>query len=171
MVNLRLWHASRDPYHCAFRLLRLMTAKNAVMEVERFRVLDMFLLYPSLLHKSSMPREVRAEFMKLKISTLDRTFLQLPSAASIFQDLRLYQNSAIAQLAARGIVDADALKRRSLAVIEQNVPSEMMGRARTRNTEGEGLASFLVGPFSNIPLRGTESIYRKAGLPSRGIPA
>ena len=170
MANLRLWHASRDPYHCAFRLLRLSLAYGAPMEVERFRILDMYLLYPSLLHSSTMPREVRSEFGKLGVPQVSKIFIQLPSAASIFQDLRIYHNSAIAQLAARGIVAANSLKNRLITLVESGIPVEMSTRAGERNVEAGALMEFLVGPFSEIPLRGIGSIYKKAGLPSRGIP-
>lgn len=170
MANLRLWHASRDPYHCAFRLLRLTLANGASIEVERFRIIDMYLLYPSLLHTASMPREVRAEYGKLGVPPVGKIFLQLPSAASIFQDLRIYQNSAIAQLAARGILAAGHLKDRRITLVDRGVPEEMLSRARDRNAEESAMVEFLVGPFSQIPLRGNGNIYKKAGLPSRGIP-
>ena len=41
----RIWHSSRDAYHCAFRLLRLLHAadKNQ-LELERLRALDLLLL-------------------------------------------------------------------------------------------------------------------------------
>jgi hypothetical protein len=53
MTQLRIWHASRDPYHCAFRMLRILAAGASPMSIDRLRVLDMFLLYPPLLHRVS----------------------------------------------------------------------------------------------------------------------
>jgi hypothetical protein len=53
MTSFRVWHPSRDAYHCAFRFMRLLVANEAPLEVERLRILDIFLLYPALLHRTS----------------------------------------------------------------------------------------------------------------------
>jgi hypothetical protein len=169
MANFRVWHPSRDAYHCAFRFVRLLIAKGEAVELERLRILDVFLLYPSLLHRTSMPQETRRAFRDLSIASPDKIFLRLPSPAAVFQDLRLYQNSAIAQLAARGLVSTDDLKRGMAAASADGWPGTLTERASHKNAEDGGLTEFLVGIFSDIPLRGGESIYRKAGLPTRSI--
>ena len=169
MANFRLWHPSRDAYHCAFRMMRLLVAKNAALEIERLRILDMFLLYPSLLHKSSMPRDTKKLFRELEILPPDKLFLRLPSTAAVFQDLRLYQNSAISQLTARGLFSTEDLKKRLASPPGVGWPEALVQQAEIKNADDGGLTSFLVGAFSDIPLRGRESIYRKAGLPTRSI--
>jgi len=171
MDNLRIWHASRDPYHCAFRYLRLLLAETGSIEIERLRILDMFLLYPSLLHRTSMPKDVKDSFRKLGIEKPEDIFMRLPSPASVFQDLRVYQNSAIAHLAARGLITAENLKRGAAKISQVNIPATLLGKAMAKNQDDGGLTAFLVGQFSTIPLRGSDSIYRKAGLPTRAIAA
>ena len=171
MTNLRVWHASRDAYHCAFRLIRLVAANKAPLELERVRILDMFLLYPPLLHRSSMPQDVKTAFRTLDIPRPDKIFMRLPSAAAVFQDLRLYQNSAVAQLAARGLALPSDLQQGLLSIIEADLPDRLRERAEARNREDGGLTNFLVGPFSALPLRGVSSVYRKIGLPSRALAA
>jgi hypothetical protein len=171
MANLRVWHASRDPYHCAFRVLRLLVAKNNAVELERVRILDMFLLYPSLLHRSSMPQPVKTLFRELDIPKPEKIFIRLPSPSSVFQDLRIYQNSAIAQLVARGIVTSSGLQQGLLARSIGDLPEALNKQIIQKNLEDGGLTAFLTGPFSTIPLRGADSMYRKAGLPVRAIAA
>src|SRR3546814_9854859 len=46
MSEFRVWFASRDPYHCVFRMVRLLCAKGEAMPLEQLRVLDMFLMFP-----------------------------------------------------------------------------------------------------------------------------
>jgi hypothetical protein len=167
MNDLRIWHASRDAYHCAFRFLRLLVARSDELEFERLRILDMYLLFPALLHRTAMQRSVRDEFVRLGIEKPERIFVRLPSNAAIFQELRLYQNSAVGQLAARGLLVPAAMKK-GVASIDQGIlPAELLGRIFAKNTSDEGLVKFLLGPFSSQPLRGRESFYRKAGLPTR----
>src|ERR1700754_4292655 len=97
----RIWHASRDAYHCAFRLLRLLTfTTDGVLEFDRLRVLDLLLLFPPVLHRTSMTRQLRRQFESLNVPEPEKTFVQIPSAAALFQDLRLYQNTAMGHLTA-----------------------------------------------------------------------
>ena len=141
------------------------------MELERLRILDMFLLYPPLLHRTSMPSDTRKLFTSLGVQKPEKIFLQLPSAAAIFQDIRLYQNSAVAQLMARGLVSTRDLKQGLLGLVVDSLPGDLVERARERNAADGGVVRFLVGAYAGQPLRGSESIYRKAGLPSRGLAA
>ncbi|MEH2472617.1 hypothetical protein V1281_006194 [Nitrobacteraceae bacterium AZCC 2161] len=171
MSDIRVWHASRDPYHCAFRFLRLLSAGQNQIPVERLRVLDMYLLYPSLLHRASMPREIGRKFGELEIEKPEKLFLRLPSAAAIFQDLRLYQNSATTQLVARGILDHSQIAKGNALLRIENCPDLLMQRVRQKNSSEQNLLNFLLIEFSSLPLRGPDSVYRKAGLPRRAIAA
>ncbi|WP_018062481.1 ABC-three component system middle component 5 [Caulobacter sp. UNC279MFTsu5.1] len=171
MANLRVWHSSRDAYHCAFRLIRLVIANGAPLELERARILDMFLLYPPLLHRTSMPQEVKAAFRALDIPRPEKIFIRLPSPAAVFQDLRLYQNSAVAQLAARGLASPLQMQQGLLAIDLSLLPEQLKDRALERNSTDGGITNFLVKSFSTLPLRGANSVYRKAGLPTRAIAA
>jgi hypothetical protein len=118
-----------------------------------------------------MPQDIKKRFRELNIPSPDKIFLRLPSPAAVFQDLRLYQNSAIAQLAARGLFSTGDLKKGLASPPEMGWPEALAERAGLKNAEDGGLTEFLVGVFSDIPLRGRESIYRKAGLPTRSIAA
>jgi hypothetical protein len=148
-------------------MLRLLLAHKRDVEFERLRILDMYLLFPSLLHRTSMTRDMRSEFTRLHIPKPEEKFVRLPSNAAVFQELRIYQTSAVGQLAARGLIVPEALKRGLAIVDERMVPSELFARIMTKNSSEDGLIRFLEGPFSSLSLRGTESMYRRAGLPIR----
>jgi hypothetical protein len=169
MSNLRIWHPSRDAYHCAFRMLRLLIASGRRIELERLRILDMYLLFPPLLHRTSMTREIKSQFTELGIEKPDRMFIRLPSNAAVFQELLLYQNSAIGQLAARGLFSSSDLKKGAAVLEERALPSVLRDRVVRKNSSENGLVEFLVGAFSALPLRGVESVYRRAGLPTRVV--
>lgn len=169
MSEIRIWHASRDAYHCAFRILRLLVAAADKIELERLRILDMYLLFPALLHRASMPRSVKNAFGTIDVEKPDEKFIRLPSSASVFQDLRLYQNSAVGQLAARNLLDPGALKKGAAVLTPDSMPLDLLARVQSKNAADQSLISFLLGPFATQPLRGTESIYKRSGLPTRVI--
>ena len=72
MADFRVWYASRDPYHCIFRMVRLMVAKGEPMPLEQLRILDMFLMFPALLHRLSLPADIKAKLeAAAKLATFD----------------------------------------------------------------------------------------------------
>lgn len=168
MSKIRIWHASRDPYHCAFRMLRLLSAADGDrMELERLRILDLYLLYPPLLHAASMPQEVRASFRALEVPRPEETFIRLPSAAAISQDLRLYQNAALSHLAARRMLKTGTLREGVAELDRTQVPKDISSRAESKNRSDGGFVAFLTRDFARIPLTGRENVYRRASLPAR----
>jgi ABC-three component (ABC-3C) system Middle Component 5 len=169
-MKIRIWHASRDAYHCAFRMIRLLSAATELtLELERLRILDMYLLFPPLLHRTSMTQELKAKFRELHIPTPEEIFERLPSIASVYQELRVFQNAAASYLAAKNILRRESLQKGIAEFVNENLPSDIRSGADLRNSAQESLVKFLVNDFSKIPLTGTESIYRRAGLPARQI--
>jgi hypothetical protein len=169
-TKIRVWHAARDAYHCAFRMLRLlMAAPNAGMEFERVRVLDMFLLAPPLLHRISMPMDIKESFRQLDIPKPDDVFGRLPSVAAMFQELRVYQATAASHLVARDIFRNTLLRTGHVEFNEFALPEELSAELQRRNDEQKDLISFLVTQIARIPLAGSDNIYKRAGLPGRHL--
>lgn len=169
-TKIRVWHAARDAYHCAFRMLRLlMAAPNGRMEYERARVLDMFLLAPPLLHRISMPMDVKENFRGLGVPKPEDVFGRLPSVAAMFQELRVYQATAASHLVARDIFLSSLLRTGRVEFNEHALPEQLSVELQRRNDEQKKLVSFLVTQIGQIPLTGSDNIYKRAGLPGRHL--
>jgi hypothetical protein len=167
MAMIRIWHASRDPYHCAFRLVRLLL-NSAGMRVafERLRLLDLFLLFPVALHDVSMPKIVRDRFRDLEIPKAADLFVRLPGNAILAQDLRLYQTTAASQLAARGLLSTEPLEGGYAQLEIRCLPSDLLERANQKNAAEAGLIEFLTRDLDVIPLAGKDGLFRRAGVAS-----
>lgn len=169
MNKLRIWHASRDAYHCAFRMLQLLTTKAGAMELERLRILDMYLLYPPLVHRLKMPQDARDALNNLDVPKASDVFIQLPSAASVAQDLRIYQNTAIGLLVAKGHISRDRLREGVVERTTRAPADDLMTRVAERNHANLPLIHFLITEVASLPLTGSDSVYRRSALPSRTI--
>jgi ABC-3C biological conflict system middle component len=165
MAKIRIWYASRDPYHCAFRFIRLLLGcEGQSLAFDRLRVIDMLLVYPTLLHGVSMPRPVKSRFQTLDIPKESEIFIRLPGPAVLAQDLNLYQTAAASQLAARGILRADRLGAGTAALNVDAVPGDIRARADAKEKDQPGLCGFLTSDLSSIPLTGRDGLYRRAGV-------
>lgn len=168
MVDLRVWYASRDPYHCIFRMVRLMTAKDEPMPLDQLRILDMFLMFPPLLHRLSLPANIKEHFRALGIPAPANSFVRLPGTASVWQELQLYQTTALKRLTGLGLLKRDALLDRYASLEKNMVPPEIIKQAIEKNAAEKVLVSFLVNDVASLPLTGRDSLTKRAGLPSRG---
>jgi hypothetical protein len=149
--------------------MRLLSAVPRALELERLRILDLYLLFPPLLHRASMPQAMKAKFRAIGILQPDEVFGRLPSTASAYQELRLYQTVAASYLAAKEILRNDLLHKGIALFDSRNVPEDLQAELKQRNAEQMTLVRFLLDEISQIPLTGNESIYRRAGLPSRHL--
>lgn len=168
MSELRVWHSSRDAYHCAFRMMRLLSYRKNALPLELLRVLDMYLLYPPLLERMSLPMEIKKRFRSLNLPPIAKMFVRLPGTAAVWQDLQIYQAAAIQQLAGRDLLKRDSL-REQLAMLEGDaVPAKFDARIRDKNENQKALVAFLVDDIGSLSLRGPDNLYKRAGLPARG---
>jgi hypothetical protein len=116
-----------------------------------------------------MTRDIKARFRDLNVIESEDFFVRLPSAASLFQDLRLYQNSAIGHLTALGVLDHGALREGVAQLRLDSLPATLANSIDTRNVQQSGLLNFLVGGLSELSLAGPEGLYRRVGLPSKQL--
>lgn len=149
--------------------MRILSHKSEPIAVERLRMLDMFLLYPSLLHRVSLPSAIKDQFRQLKIPSPNDLFIRLPSTASVWQDLQIYQSTALTNLAARGILKKSAIREGQADIELEPIPPELRHRLKEANTEQTSLMDFLVNSLSALPMVGREGFARRAALPARGV--
>jgi hypothetical protein len=168
MTELRIWYAARDPYHCAFRMIRILSRKGNALLVDQLRLLDMLLMYPSLSHRMKLPSQVRDHLRALHLPATKELFVHLPGTAAIWQDLQLYQSAALKQLAGRGLLKPEALRDRYAALDLTQVPEKILLRVASENEAQAQFMNFLVDDLAALPASGTDNIFKRAGLPARG---
>jgi hypothetical protein len=168
MADYRVWYASRDPYHCIFRMIRLLEAKGGPIPLEQLRILDMFLMFPSLLHRLALTSALRERLRSLQIELPTKTFVRLPGTASVWQDLQIYQLTALKRLTGLGVLKREDLLDRNASLDHSQAPTELLRHAISQNESAEPLMRFLVEDLGALPMSGSQGIVRRAGLPSRG---
>lgn len=136
--------------------------------MERLRILDMYLLYPPLLHRLSLPSEVKEKFRELKIENPKATFMKLPSNASVWQDLQVYQSASLKQLVGRGLLDQSAFQNNVARLLGDNLPSELSERVSVENAKDSRLMLLLIDEMSVLPMSGPAGLIRRSSIPARG---
>lgn len=128
----------------------------------------MFLMFPPLLHRLSLPANVKERFRALSIPSPANSFVRLPGTASVWQELQLYQTTALKRLTGLGLLKRDALRDNYASLEIAMIPEEIMKQAVEKNIASSALTTFLVDDVGSLPLTGSQGLIKRAGLPSRG---
>lgn len=115
-----------------------------------------------------MPADIKERFRLLKVPTPATVFIRLPGTASVWQDLQIYQSTALKRLTGLGLLKRDALRDRYASLERELVPEEIMTQATAHNEAARSLIRFLVDDVASLPMAGREGLVKRAGLPSRG---
>src|SRR3546814_4441142 len=99
----------------------------------------MFLRFPVMLERLSLPSEIKARFRELRSDTEKSTFVRLPGTASVWQDLQIYQATALKQLTGLGLLKRDALRDRYASLEFEQVPAEILARSEEHTSELQSL--------------------------------
>jgi ABC-3C biological conflict system middle component len=166
--TLRLWHPSFDAYHCSFRLLRLLVFKKEhAFLVEKLCILDFYVLYPVLLHRASMPNDVRRSFRVLGIARPESQFVQLPSEKGLFREISIYQKAAATNLVAKGLLDREQYLLGTAKLVPGTIPSKLLEDLKETNLKESQFMNFLVNQFGALELTGQRGLRVLTGLVRR----
>jgi hypothetical protein len=164
----RVWHPAFDVYHCENRMLRLLLARDdKCMSLEHLCILDFFLLYPFLLHRTSMPEGVRRDFREVHVPRDKDQFIQIPSSESLYRDIAVFQKTGISNLAAKGLFERKSFLSGVATLNIANVPPRLFNQLREANNEQHSLVNFLVHIFGSIELNGARGLRALTGLVRR----
>lgn len=161
----RIWYPQLDVYDAVRRMGLLLSAWTGRAPVlERLYIADFYLANPPLLHKTSMPGDVREVFQQLPVIRPEKTFLSYPSAPILFHKMEPIQREAFQALVGRGVIDARSA-RSGLAKLTQKGEAfvhEELADAVTANEQK--LIAFLASQFAVLGDDSTKELRGRTGL-------
>jgi len=158
-----LYHPFFDAYHCAFRILRLLGRIGAKeVEIQRLKVWDFYVLFPTALQDAQLPRGSTSLRSNLKL--LESRYEVLPDLRRAFARLEPIQNAALAHLAAMNLISADALKSGKIARTQLSLPPDLASLLTIKNQVPDEVLDFLVTRFLEVPMYGKGGIRMRTDL-------
>lgn len=155
-----LYHPFFDANHCAFRMLRLLAATPLTkVELDRLRIWDFYLLFPSHLSRATLPKGSYG--IRKFVDSLKNPYDVLPNARRAFIRLEPIQTTALAHLASIALIEAKQLQEGIISRTSNPIPEGLIPTILERNEREKELVAYLTGIFLRTPLHG------KGGLRSR----
>jgi len=158
-----IYHPIYDEYHCVFRILRLLevvASKN--IEVDRLRVLDFYLLFPSLLPRVKMPQSAR-KYRKMVHDTFG-PYENIHDPYKVFIQLEPFQQGALCCLVSCGLLDASGLKQGFAKRTPKTLPAPLANSIRRANETDRDLIGLLAGPLFDLDFYGPDGLKARTGL-------
>lgn len=162
------YDSAYDPYHTAFRMMRLcLYDATSELKVPKFRILDFYLNFPFLLKKyqnEPLPKGGKGQLNKINFEQYPEPYSDLPESQVIFRQMEVIQEAAMQTLCARNIIDENKFKAGFVSIQSNNIPDELKAKLEERNLEHENLLGFLVNFLGKIELEGSKGLKARTSL-------
>lgn len=158
-----IYHPAFDIFHCSFRLLRLLENLPKVqLEVDRLRILDFYLLFPTLLQNVTFPRN--ATSYRGTIRALDIPYERIDDPFKIFLQIEPLQIAALRCLASYDILDAEQLTEGKILRTEKHLPKQLKEAIENAYAENRDLTNLLTGPLFDLDFYGNSGLKARSSL-------
>jgi hypothetical protein len=155
-----------DPYHAAFRFIRLNLAcqLHTRTPFDTLRILDFYLLFPFRLQAMRL-HSTDTGWRKVSRSYGDQApYGAMPDDSSIFARMELFQRAAAASLVQSGHLSADAWETDEVEFIALELPTGLAARCNTLNARMADIANILCQIKARYPLGGRDGLKDRTGL-------
>lgn len=157
-----IYHPAYDVNHSAFRMLRLLEYNPGnTMELDKFRILDLYYLFPYLMAGVTLPRSLTTR--KNAYGKMASPYNRIPAPKALIQQMASLHAVVARSLAAKGFLVPDDLSRGMLVRTAKAVPTNLSTAFATA-TADELLVRMLAEEVAAIPLNGAGGLKDRTGL-------
>lgn len=163
-----VYNQALDLYHTIFRLLHFLNKfeNNSIIEIERIRIWDFYLLFPSKIHEIRLKqgesdiRQLRKQFIKDSKNPYEK----ISENRKIFEKIKPYQLAALNCIASYGIIDKSFLNQQRISIINKEVLSEFVKNFEDLPAKEKNVIALMTGHFNQISLFGTDGLKSRTNL-------
>jgi hypothetical protein len=94
----------KDIYHCSYRIISILKIIDSDIEFNKLKIIDFFLVFPSLVKEISFPKQKGISLLKNESSANFDTYEIIPEKKQLFFEISPYQAQAVTILKAKGII-------------------------------------------------------------------
>lgn len=156
-----IYHPAYDAYHCVFRML-LVTDSVPKLEIEKARLLDYFILFPSVVNSIRLPPSMSR--IKRDAATFKNKYRDPINPKGTFRDIQPIQNAAIKCLAGSNLIDREAYESGLLIRSTVELPESLIADMRGYRSAREPVSTHILKDISSLPLLGSDGLKSRSGL-------
>ena len=158
------YHPAFDANHCAYRFMHILISSECNnLDWDKLRLADFYYLFPHLLKAiSPLPKGLsqgRKYFKKI-----NEPYEKVPNPKRLMFDLKDIQNSTIASLIAKQIIDRESFKNGFVTLVKSNIPGQLLENFNENPIINEDWFKVLSREIHNIEISGGKGFKARTGL-------
>lgn len=165
MIQLT-YEPALDPYHTAFRLLRLrpIVSKHGPLHRDHLRILDFYQFFPFRIGEVRlMPKHRKFRRLAERYES-KKPYGEQPDSRLLFNRMEPIQNAAMDTLAEQNIFSPARWHFNEVEATSEPIAPELIGRLQQLHKEDEELEEFLTTLAAEYELSGTDGLKARTGL-------
>lgn len=163
-----VYNQAFDLYHTIYRLLHFLKKfENGVtIEIERIRIWDFYLLFPSKVHDIRLKRtesdirKLRKDFIKYSRNPYE----QISENRKVFEKIKPYQLAALNCLASYGIVEKASLTNQRVKIVDKTTLDEIVANFKEMPPKERNTVALMTSHFYKMSLFGTDGLKNRTDL-------
>lgn len=157
-----IYSQAYDLYHTMFRILQIMEKTKQDLEVDKLRILDFYLAFPSeLLEIRSFAGFKKYEkFIKAETNSYERVI----DRKRLFFKMEHIQISAMKALISYNLFDASEFKNGKLKRTDNPLSENLAFRINKANEENQNMITLITGPLASMDLYGHLGLKERTNL-------
>lgn len=163
-----VYQKSFDLYHTVYRMIKLLAhfEEDGVIEIDRLRIWDYYLLYPNKMQKIKLKREEQdiRSIIKKYITRPENQYERVLNDRKVFEKIKPYQMTAIKCLASYGIINKDYLSNNKITSISKSIFDKYSDDYKTLSIQEENTIRLLTSHFYKIPMFGSDGLKSRTQL-------
>lgn len=163
-----VYNQAFDLYHTIYRLLHFLNKfeNNTILEIDRVRIWDFYLLFPNEIHKIRLKRN-EADIRKLRnkfIRNSNNPYEKINEQRKIFEKIKPYQQAALNCIASYGIIDKSALNQQRISIVNKDILIEFVNNFKEISIVEKNVIALMTSHFNQVSLFGTDGLKNRTNL-------
>jgi hypothetical protein len=162
--RMLIYHPFQDANHCVFRTLLLLEhSVHNEIDIELYRLLDFYILFPHLL-KSISPLPVELRAYKRLLAKIPDPFESMLNTKRIIHELESLQTVALHNLLAKKLIDIDSFKSKKIKRTDEALPERISVAISKAENASEEWFRIISNELPLVNFNGKNGLKKRAGL-------
>lgn len=163
-----LYNNAFDLYHTIFRMLHLLNKanKDRIIEVDRIRIWDYYLLFTNEILKIKPKRNERVfkDLLKELNVKNNNPYQQIYDSKKALEKIKPYQMTALNCLASYNIIDKDSLLREEIKISSSELLRKYVESVGDLSNREKNIVAIMTSVFIDISLVGDNGLKKRSKL-------
>lgn len=151
-----------DLFHYTFRQLQILHHVQSEIQIEKMRILDFYLTFPSEIVRIRLPKE--AQSFRKYLRELENPYDLLLDKKRLFLKMEPYQVSASNFLSSLGLIESNLLEEGLIKKTSFYLPEELMSQIELRNKQNAQIINIITQILMKINLNGPDGLKARTNL-------